>query len=341
MIGDVLLTTALGRSLRASFPDAQIDYLLYENSAPILANNKDFDNVIALSPAQQKNPLRYLVKVHQVASEGYDIVIDAMGTSKSEFVSWFARSATYRIGRKKARRGLAYTHAIAAEELSINKVDQRLALLQPLIEAGYPIRFDDSIRIHLLETEITAMRMTMLAHGIDRSKPVFAFAISARESYKKWRAENMQKVIEHCLQVHNAQVILLAGLDHEYKDVALMQKNLGSHPSVFSQIPASSLRELVALLSQCTMFIGNEGGPRHFADAAGIRSFVIVSPCASKTEWLRPDSSRHAAIEWRDIDAKAHPSVGSVSPSESAYQTLYDLITPESVIPELDTFLAQ
>ena len=45
-VGDSVLATALCRSLRQSFPQAQIDYVLNENIASLYENHPDIDRVI-------------------------------------------------------------------------------------------------------------------------------------------------------------------------------------------------------------------------------------------------------------------------------------------------------
>ena len=51
-IGDVLLTTPLVRSLRRAWPEAQLDMLVFADTAGILQGNPDINNVIVM-PAKR------------------------------------------------------------------------------------------------------------------------------------------------------------------------------------------------------------------------------------------------------------------------------------------------
>jgi heptosyltransferase III len=52
-IGDVLLSTALARSIRAASPDASVDYLVFEGTEGILAGNSDIRRVFAVRPGSR------------------------------------------------------------------------------------------------------------------------------------------------------------------------------------------------------------------------------------------------------------------------------------------------
>ena len=47
-IGDVLLATPLIRTIRQAWPKTSIDVLVYKNTAGIIANNSDIDDIITV-----------------------------------------------------------------------------------------------------------------------------------------------------------------------------------------------------------------------------------------------------------------------------------------------------
>ena len=54
-IGDSILTGPLCYSLKKSFPDAQVDYVVYDHIAPLFEKNKYIDNVISITKEERKN----------------------------------------------------------------------------------------------------------------------------------------------------------------------------------------------------------------------------------------------------------------------------------------------
>ena len=302
-IGDSVLASPICSSLKKTYPDSEVDYVVYEHIAPLFENHPSIDNVISISKEEQKNPLKYLAKVYRVTRKKYDIVIDIMSTPKSEFFTFFSPGAKYRIGRKKPKRGFTYTHKVTEPRDAKDKVDKFLKMLKPFEDAGIDIKYDPNYTIHITDEEKNSLNKRMADAGVDFSRPVFAFAINSRRPHKIWKREYMMEVIRHCIEKHSAQIIFYyspaeKAYAKETHEIMEWDKN------IFSNIETESIRELAMLLSNCDMFIGNEGGPRHIAQGLDVPSFAVFSPSASKKEWLSNANERHQGIEIHDIGVK-------------------------------------
>jgi len=339
-IGDVVISTTLCSSLKKSFPDAQVDYLVHSVSAPLLENHPDIDNVIGLTLKQRKNPLRYFKTIYSLTRQHYDIIVDATSTPKSEFISLLSRRSRYKIGRFKKNRGFAYTHKIMPDNLQGDKFAQRLAMLKPLQDEGLPIQLVTDISLYVSDAERTKMRNSMSSAGVDFSRPVFAFSVSSKLDEKRWNDGYMQILAEYCLSRYAAQVVFFAGMSHEQAQIELMHSKMGGHKDVYSNIPAPSLRDLIALFVNCDLFVGNEGGPRHMAHAMGLPTVCVFSPVAQRREWLPSDSDRHQGIEWRDLAQYADQEI-EYETADQTYYALYESITPKHLIPILDDVIAK
>jgi len=146
-IGDVVLSSVLCNSLKKTFPKAQVDYLVHEASASLFNHHPYIDNVISLTEGERKNPFKYWRKIRQITSQGYDLVVDAQSTNKSDFISLFARKRAICIGYAKKRRGFFYTNKVNAKAGNVNKVAERLRLLEPLIAMGFEVKRDEKFII--------------------------------------------------------------------------------------------------------------------------------------------------------------------------------------------------
>ena len=325
-IGDSILASPICNTLKKSFPDSQIDYVVYEHISPIFKNHKYIDNVISITKEEQKNPFKYLLKVWKVTRTKYDIVIDIMSTPKSEFFTFFSLGATYRIGRKKKYRGYTYTHKIEEPKDAKDKVDKFLQMLKPL-EEKYKLIYDNNYTLTISDEEKKYMKDKMKKAGIDFLKPVVACAINSRVPSKVYPIECMVEVISTLLKDLDIQIIFYYSPDEKEFAKNVHEKMLNNDRRIFSNIETSSIRELGMLFSNCDTFFGNEGGPRHLAQSLDIPSFAIFNPDSDKKEWIPNANDRHQGVEVRDI---------SENTENMTRDEKYRLITPEYVVSKIE-----
>ena len=103
-IGDVMLTSVLCNTLKQTFPNAKVDYLIHDTSEALFSDHPFINRVFALTPQQRKNPINYFRTVGKIAARGYDLIVDTQSTQKSEFVSMLSNKSSIRIGRFDVRK---------------------------------------------------------------------------------------------------------------------------------------------------------------------------------------------------------------------------------------------
>ena len=123
-MGDIIHTLPAGASLRASFPEARITWVVEPQWAPLLEGNPFLDRVLAFRRERLLESLRAL------REETYDLAVDFQGLVKSAVVAKLARPARL-VG---FRRGIARETPAAmfyteqADTRSVHMVDMRLDL---------------------------------------------------------------------------------------------------------------------------------------------------------------------------------------------------------------------
>ncbi len=340
-IGDVVLSSVLCNSLKKTFPKAQVDYLVHEASASLFDKHPYIDNVIALTNSERKNPFKYFKKIREVTAQGYDLVIDAQSTNKSEIISLLARKKAICIGRVKKGRGFFYTNKVDPKMGGGNKVAERLRLLEPLTSMGFEVQQDDAFNVTVPMELKQQMRETMKASGIDFTRPVFLMSVTAKERVKRWSMSKMQAWAQHCIDTYKAQLVLFSGNEQEQADVEAFYQNMGQHPDIHPYINSDSLPKLAALMSHCDLFVGNEGGPRHIAQATGLPSAVVFSPYAKRLEWLVSESPLHQGVEWNDVTTLPPNEINDIDDKlvvdSKQYWDLYNSIDVDHAIKLVDS----
>ena len=135
MIGDVLISSIICNNLRVAYPDAQIDYLVYTSTTPVLEGNLSIDNIILFEEKHRKSKKELLNLGLQIRKEKYDLLIDAY----SKLESWILvllSNAKQKISYKKPGRNFLYTDNVPFEPFPKTNlglaIERRLSLLEPL-----------------------------------------------------------------------------------------------------------------------------------------------------------------------------------------------------------------
>ncbi len=331
-VGDAVISSVLCSSLKKSFPQAEIHYVLNEAIASLFENHPHIDKLIRFSEADQKPFLTYVGKVAEIMREGnYDIVLDTRSTLKTLWFSLFSLSSPWRIGRLKSYNRWFQNYRVPLGY--DDEVSNTLKLLNPL-KAKYPIAEVRDFCLHVSEEERSAFSKKMVAQGMDLDKPVVACAVTARLDEKIWAREKMVDTLSRVLgEYPTVQLVFNYAGEREKRNAEKIFEDLGKNPRIFINLEASNLRELLALFSFSSFFFGNEGGPRHISQAMNVPSFAIFSPSISKSVWLPNASPRFQGVEVGDID----PAL--VANDSLTFEEKFGAIDPQFVWTKLDAML--
>lgn len=338
-VGDAVLSTVICSSLRATFPNAKIDYVLNENIASLYEHHPDIDNIVTFNDHENSNIAAYFLKVWRTVRQNhYDVIIDTRSTVRTLLFSLLSPLTRFRIGTWKNYSYFLHNYRINNHlDRLQNMVSSNLMLLQPL-NIITPVNYCSDFRLYVSEREREASRNYMVTQGIDFSRPIILAAVTARQAHKVWSKEQMSVVLRKMINEYDAQIIFNFSGASEETYARGLQADMGNDRNIFTRIEAKSLRQLCALIVNCDFFFGNEGGPRHMSQALGVPSYAIYPPGPLKSVWL-PDSGSqcHQGISPDDICT-------SQEQSEMSYQQRFELITVDrvwaGVKPMLEQYLA-
>jgi heptosyltransferase-2 len=235
---------------------------------------------------------------------------------------------------------LFYSHKVDVNSEVGHKIEERLALLQPLAAMGIEVKPSHEMAITVPQAIKGELHQRMISAGIDFRRPVFVFSVSSKLNFKKWRTDQIAEVAEHCLRCFNAQIVLNYGSEVELEDVQGFHEKMQRNPNIITSLQTDNLMQLAALISNCQLYIGNEGGPRHVAHAVGVPSVSVFSPSAKKAEWLPSNSRAHQGVEWDDLLDKSKEEKADIDKNleidSEQYLELYNMITAQPVIELVD-----
>ena len=207
-IGDAVLSVVICSSLRKSFPEAEIHYVLNDHIAPLFENHPDIDKIIAFSDEENNHFFKYLRKVRQLMkTEQYDVIIDTRATIKTLWFSALSLKTKYRIGTSKFYNHFFHNYRVRNQEHNdLNEVERNLLLLQPLEREGKLLMTSD-FRLYVTEQETTEFRKYMEQKGIDLSRFIVVCTPFTRVVGKAWDMAKMKEIFSRIIQRYDAQLI--------------------------------------------------------------------------------------------------------------------------------------
>ena len=198
--------------------------------------------------------------MYKLRKEKYDYSFDLLADVRSAIVTFFVGAKNKVVSKKnKLRNKIFYNKRI--ENKNSNVVMYRNYLLKAIKE---DIKFNSEVKIYIEKSEKDRVKERMNSNGVDFSKPIAAFGINSRREYKIWNIDYFIEVIEFLITKYNMQVIFYNN-ESEREYALIAKEKISKKENVFTDIYTKDIRELAALLQNCDMFIGNEGGPRHIA----------------------------------------------------------------------------
>lgn len=330
-MGDAIVATPLLSSLRASFPQAHIHFVLNDRIAPLFEGHPAIDRIITFTNEERHQTMTYLRKIWRIVHEThYDVIIDMRSTVNTLLFPFFSLGSKYRIGTSKSYSRFVLNHRIPGAKATESMVDHNLKLMEPLKELN-ELTYVRQLSLAITDEEKEDFRRYMESKGVDFYRPVMLAGVTAKLEDKTWKESFMIETIRRiCNEWPDLQVVFNFAPGKEAENARRIYEAVGN-PNIFINIDAPSMRKLAAMLSLSTIYFGNEGGARHIAEAVGTPSYVICSPSANKATWIPAGNPLHQAIAATDFLSKEELE-------KKTRQEIYDSITVDRVWEGLTTF---
>jgi ADP-heptose:LPS heptosyltransferase len=267
-IGDVVLTTPVIHAVREKFPEAYIAYLGDKKAVSLLEHNPYLDEIIPYDftkPDIVEQP-RVMFKLRQ---RKFDVFVDLFSNPRSAILAR-ASGAPVRIGKEVKGRGNLYTHQIPDYGSLKPAIDFHYQYVKPLgVEKTHT-----ATEIFLTEDEQREAKIFLKHQDVDVTKKIVVLHPGATWPNKMWLKEHFADLIDLLRAKLGVEILLSPGpSDQELMD-AIVQRSTGN----VHVLPLLPVRQLAAILSQCTVFVSNDCGPMHIGVAVGTKTIGIFGP---------------------------------------------------------------
>jgi len=320
-IGDVMLSTALCNALKSGYPDAQVDMMTMQHCAGVVEGNPNIHEIIVLQKSRRSS-LRYVFEfLRYIRAKKYDVIVNMQGQIVG-LLTCLCSPSSRRIGQNKIPWRVGHTDNVelpgnAEPSGDGSAIDVRFAMIAPLLTDVE----DRAYKIWLSESELQQGRELLVSAGVDMTLPVVALGVNSRDDYKQWPLHYFADIASWLIEQFGIQIYVFFGPGEEAYSKQLKGLLAEAHRDmVFDDIRTRSIRDLAKLFRHCSLYVGNDTGPRHISQAVDMPAFAVVSPASNKWGWVPWHKPRFQAVdcgdalglsnaEWLEIRSRLTPGV--------------------------------
>ena len=265
-IGDFVMATPILSDVRKAFPKALITVMCRIGVCQLLEIDPDINEIFCFSKASGFNRRdRHRDLIEKIRQGRYDLGILLTNSFSSSW--WFYRgNVTYRIGYRSNFRSFLLTHPIHPP-LQLRKQHLVKTYKMLLSVLGIPVS-KTAPRLYLADQEIQTAKELLKQQGMQESDILIGInPAAAYGSAKCWLPERFTQVAHKLLQNEKIHLVFFG----DQGSIPLIKSICRTLPTrAINLAGLTSLRELASLISLCRVFLSNDSGPMHIADALGI-----------------------------------------------------------------------
>lgn len=342
MIGDVLVSSIICNNLRIAYPDAQIDYLVYSSTTPVLEGNSSIDNIILFEEKHRKSKKELFNLGFQIRNEKYDLLIDAY----SKLESWalvLLSNAKRKISYKKTGRNFLYTDNVPFESYPKTNlglaIERRLSLLEPL---ALQIKTDPIPKLFVSAKENKEAIALFEKHQVKKDRKTVMISLLGSEELKTYPLAFMSKVVDYIADQENVNILFnYFPKQLESAKTVFDTCKPSTQEKIYFDLLGDDLRSFIAIMNQCDLIIGNDGGAINMAKALEKPSFIIFSPWIEKKIWATfEDGIHHLSVHLADFLPDLFANKTEKMLKKEAL-SLYQEFKPEFFSDKIKLFLNQ
>jgi heptosyltransferase II len=290
-VGDAILSTPALRAVRRNFPNAHISVLAKPWVGPVFHHNPDVDRLLFYDDKGRHRGLPGKVRLSKELRKGrYDLAVLFQNAFEAALITFLA-GIPNRLGYNTDGRHLLLTHPVCLNK-ALKQVHETAYYLGILNGAGLATD-GAALTLVLSHTERAWAQEALKKEGWTGQRPIVGVSPGATYgSAKRWFPDRYAGLCDRIYASSKAHILLLGGSGE--REIGNEVARLMTSPST-NFCGATDLRQAMALIERCRLFVTNDSGLMHVAAALdiplvavfGSTNPVTTGPCGSKSHIVR------------------------------------------------------
>jgi len=301
-MGDVLLASPLVRSIRAAWPDAAIDVLVFDGTKDVLSAHPDVRRVLTIP--ERPGVIEHMRFLFRLVFDRYDVALSCVASDRPTLYAVLAgrwRAGHVVPGRAAGWKYWFLSRSVAFDNVDTHTVAMNLALTDAL---GISRRHDIDIRWSAED----ASKVAALLSGALDGRPYAALHVHPKFNYKMWHVDGWVGLAQW-LRERGIATVLTGGSESREVEFAT---------AVAAQMPTGTLNlagQLTLAQSACVIagarvYVGPDTVTTHMAAAIGVPTVALYGP-SNPVKWGPwPKDFTGTTSPWRRVGGQ---SMGNVT----------------------------
>ena len=306
-IGDVIMTLPAVAAIRETCPDATISVLAKPWVAELYRICTDVDAVIPYeSISEHKGTTGIIRLARKLRLSSYDGAILLQNAIEAAIITWLA-GIPIRGGYNSDGRGLLLTHSVRRTK-EIRRIHQIYYYLEMVKALGFT---SSEVNINLAVDDEYRSAAEVILKQYHVEKTAITIGIAPGATYgpaKMWFADRFAVVADALADEFSARIILFGSSADRYTTDSVQRH---ARNDCINLAGETSLKEAIAAISRCDLFISNDSGLMHLAGALGIPLVAIFGSTNPRT--TSPVGERSVVIH---KDVPCSPCLKKVCPTD-------------------------
>lgn len=264
-IGDVILTTGIIKNLKLEFPGAEIDYLTENPGKAALSGISELNEILILERYSNKQKIKLIMEIRK---RKYDLVFDFFSNPTTALIT-FLSGARYRAGFPYRGRKYAYNLFGPGDRQKYHSADLHFKTLE-----DFNIKIHSKDLLFSLTDDERKFASNFISENKLNDKNIIGISPSGGWESKKCTPEKFAGIASAVVKKYDARLLIVWG-PGDYTDADKIKSLLSVNCIV---APPTTIKQMAALMSCCTVVIANDSGPMHISAAMEVPTLALFGP---------------------------------------------------------------